>query len=98
MCTMRRPQSVPLVVGVRQLRDNLKRCLQVVRDGGEVTITERGRAIAKLVSNEGSSKLDDLIARGIVRPPLRRKRPAGQYPEPLKTRGTVSDLVKEQRR
>ena len=94
-----RSKSAILVVmeaGVRELRDHLSRYLDLVRDGEEVTVTDHGRAVARLVPLSQPRLLDRLIAEGLVTPALTGKRSrAGRA---LKTRGTVSDLVVEQRR
>jgi prevent-host-death family protein len=82
-------------VGVRELRDHLSRYLDRVRAGDEVVITDRGRAIARVVPVGAERVLDRLIAEGIVTPARRPKRRAGK---PIKTKGTVSDLVADQRR
>jgi prevent-host-death family protein len=82
-------------VGVRELRDHLSRYLNRVREGDEVVITDRGRAIARVVPVGSERVLDRLIAEGIVTPARRPKRRAGK---PIKAKGTVSDLVAEQRR
>jgi prevent-host-death family protein len=82
-------------VGVRELRDHLSRYLDRVRDGDEVVITDRGRAIARVVPVGAERVLDRLIAEGIVTPARRPKRRAGK---PINTKGTVSDLVADQRR
>lgn len=82
-------------VGVRELRDNLSRYLDRVRGGEEVVVTDRGHAIARVLPIAGERALDRLIADGTVTPARRAKRAAGQ---PIKTTGTVSDLVADQRR
>ena len=82
-------------VGVRELRNHLSRYLDRVRDGDEVVVTDRGRAIARVVPVSGERILDRLIAQGIVTPARRPKRRAAK---PVKGEGTVSDLVGEQRR
>jgi prevent-host-death family protein len=82
-------------VGVRELRNNLSRYLDRVRDGDELVVTDRGRAIARVVPVGTERVLDRLIAEGIVTPARKSKRRAT---EPIKTRGTVSDLVADQRR
>jgi prevent-host-death family protein len=82
-------------VGVRELRDHLSRYLNRVREGDEVVITDRGRAIARVVPVGSERVLDRLIAEGIVTPARRPKRRAGT---PIQTKGTVSDLVADQRR
>jgi prevent-host-death family protein len=81
-------------VGVRELRDHLNRYLDRVRHGDEVIVTDRGRAIARVVPVGTERVLDRLIAEGIVTPAQQPKRRAAK---PIKTKGTVSDLVSEQR-
>ena len=82
-------------VGVKELRNNLSRYLDRVRDGDEVVVTDRGRAIARMVPVGAERVLDRLIAEGIVTPAPQSKRRAS---EPIKAKGTVSDLVADQRR
>jgi prevent-host-death family protein len=82
-------------VGVRELRDHLSRYLDRVRDGEELVVTDRGRAIARVVPLGAERALDRLIAEGIVTPARQPKRRA---PKPIKVTGTVSDLIGEQRR
>lgn len=82
-------------VGVRELRNNLSRYLSSVREGEEVIVTDRGNAIARVLPVGAENVLDRLIAEGVVtRAPL-PKRGAGV---PIKTTGTVSDLIADQRR
>lgn len=81
--------------GVRELRDHLSRYLDAVRDGQEVTVTDHGKAVARLVPLDRPRPLDRLIAEGLVT--------AGRVPKRTRTgrgilaKGTVSDLVAEQR-
>lgn len=82
-------------VGVRELRNNLSRYLDRVREGEEVVVTERGRAIARVLPLGTERVLDRLIAAGVVSPARQPKQRAGR---PITARGTVSDLVADQRR
>jgi prevent-host-death family protein len=82
-------------VGVRELRNHLSRYLDRVRGGEEVLVTDRGRAIARVVPVGAERILDRLIAEGVVTAARQPKRPAAK---PIKTKGTASDLVGEQRR
>ena len=82
-------------VGVRELRNNLSRYLERVQAGEEVIVTERGRAIARVLPLSHERTIDRLIAQGLVTPAPQPKR---QSSRPVKTAGTVSDLVAEQRR
>ena len=87
-------------VGIRDLRENLRSWLDRVKSGDEVVVTERGKPIARLAALEPRSKLEELIERGIVRPPLRPKRERIDVSKlPTMTPGpTLSDIVIEQRR
>lgn len=82
-------------VGVRELRDHLSRYLEHVQAGEEVIVTERGRAIARVVPIGAERTIDRLIREGLVTPPRQRTR---RLPTPLQSTGAVSDLVAEQRR
>ncbi len=82
-------------VGIRALRDGLSKHLAEVRAGHTVTVTDHGRPIARIVPVGRPTALERLVAEGRVRPSTRRKRAA---PPPLRTSGTVSDLVADQRR
>jgi prevent-host-death family protein len=83
-------------VGIRELRAHLSRYLDQVREGEEIVVTDRGKPIARITPTNGRSRIDELIAAGILTPPA-NKGPR-TVPEPMKTEGTVSDLVAEQRR
>lgn len=84
-------------VGVRELKNNLSRYLDQVKDGQEIIVTDRGRPVARLAALDGpTDRLLELIASGAVRPPLStaRRRPSRR----IRATGPVSDLVAEQRR
>jgi prevent-host-death family protein len=83
-------------VGIRALRNALSRYLAAVRDGQELVVTDRGRPVARIVpATGGLDRLAELVAEGKVRPAHPGPRPT---PTPRKARGTISDLVTEQRR
>ncbi|MBA3809671.1 MAG: type II toxin-antitoxin system prevent-host-death family antitoxin [Solirubrobacterales bacterium] len=82
-------------VGVRALHDRLSEHLERVEEGAEVVITRRGRPIARLSAVDAAAPLEDLVRRGLVTPP---DRPRGTRRARVKARGSVSDLVAEQRR
>ncbi len=48
-------------VGVRELHDHLSRYVQEVRNGTEITVTIRGRRVARLVPIEDDDPLADLL-------------------------------------
>jgi prevent-host-death family protein len=83
-------------VGIGELRDHLRRYVDEVRAGSEVVITDHGRAVARLIPPDGPRLLDRLIDEGLVtRAPAEHR--ALAVP-PVRARGTVSDLVADQRR
>ncbi len=84
-------------VGIRDLKNSLSRYIERVRQGEEVIVTDRGRPVARLSSlDHPSDLLAELVALGAVRPPKNagRHRPDKR----IKSKGSVSDLVAEQRR
>jgi len=82
-------------VGIRDLRAGLSRYVERVKQGEEIVVTEHGRPVARLLPMNGERKIDRLIREGVVIPARSR---TGWLPEPIKTKGTVSDIVIEQRR
>lgn len=84
-----------LEVGVRDLHDRLSEYLEKVEEGAELIVTRRGKRIARLSRVEGESPLEELARRGLVRLPRGPRRPARPS---VKAEGSISDLVKEQRR
>lgn len=81
--------------GVRELRNHLSRYLARVKAGEELTVTDRGRAIARLVPVDRPRPFDRLVAEGVVEPAAgARRRPARR----IAVDEPVSDLVAEQRR
>ncbi len=82
-------------VGVRDLHDRLSEHLDRVEKGTEIVVTRRGRPIARLCAVDGEDSLDELVRRGLV---TRPDTPRGSRRPQVKARGSVSDLVAEQRR
>lgn len=80
---------------MRALHDRLSEHLERVEDGAEVLVTRRGRPVARLSAVDARSPLEDLVQRGLVTPP---HRPRGARRARVKGRGSVADLVSEQRR
>lgn len=91
----RKRHNICMEAGVRELRDRLSHYLNVVRDGQEVTVTDHGRAVARLVPLDQPRALDRLVAEGLVTPAPAAKR--SRTPLRVTAKGTVSDLVAEQR-
>ncbi len=87
----------PVSVGVRELKNNLSRYLDRVQDGEEVIVTDHGRPVARLSRlDPQTDRLAQMIASGVVRPP--RSATTHRPNRRIKAKGSVSDLVAEQRR
>ncbi|NJC21132.1 prevent-host-death family protein [Arthrobacter pigmenti] len=82
-------------VGMRELRNHLSDHVMAASAGTPVTITDHGRAVARIVPIAESSLLEELLAAQLATAPVRRAR---TVPDPTPTQGTVSDLVADQRR
>ena len=86
-------------VGVRELRDHLSKWLDEVKAGHDITITERGKPVARLSPIADDGHLARLIAEGIVTPPKGTRPDLSAWnPIKLKSGATISDLVIEERR
>jgi len=83
-------------VGIRELRNHLSRYIDDVRRGEEITITDRGRAVAKILPMSGERTIDRLIAEGLVTPATNRG--PRTVPRPVPFQGTVSDLLADEPR
>jgi antitoxin (DNA-binding transcriptional repressor) of toxin-antitoxin stability system len=63
-----------------------------------VTITDRGRPVARLIGVDAITPgMQQLIAEGLLRMPKRPATSAASWPRPT-SKGSVADLVAEQRR
>jgi prevent-host-death family protein len=82
-------------VGVRELHDRLSEHLDRVERGVDIVVTRRGRPIARLSGVAAEDPLEQLVRRGLITPPTGPRRAKRAR---VKPRGSVSDLVAEQRR
>ena len=78
-----------LRVGIRELRQDASRIIDLVKSGQSFLITEHGRPVAKLNPLEGPT-LEDLIELGVITPAARKYYPA--IDKPLPNPGKI-DLV-----
>jgi prevent-host-death family protein len=90
-------RNVRLEVGISEFRDNMREWLDVVRSGDDVILTDRGRPVARLIPAGALPPYERLVAEGIITPARQPRRRDSAYRR-VKPRGSVSDLVKEQRR
>ncbi len=83
-------------VGIRELRADLSRWVKRVREGEEIVVTDRGRAVARLVPVEGERKIDRMIREGLITPAPSPWR--GELPKPIEGAGPLSEIVLADRR
>ncbi|MFZ6005836.1 MAG: type II toxin-antitoxin system Phd/YefM family antitoxin [Actinomycetota bacterium] len=76
-------------MGVRELRDGLSQHLALVRSGTEITVTDHGRPIARIVP-VAADQLQSLVAERRVIPPDAARKPP---PARQRAKGSVSDLI-----
>lgn len=92
-----RDRGERIEVGVRDLRNNLSRVLAGVREGDEVIVTDHGKPVARILQIDApTDRLAELAARGLVRPPTATG--SGLPVRRVEAKGSVSDLVADQRR
>ena len=80
------------------LRADLATWIERVRAGEEVVVTERGTPVARILPVESASLLERLFAEGVLAKPKSANRPIARDISRIKAKGSVSDLVSEQRR
>jgi prevent-host-death family protein len=84
-------------VGIRELKDQASAIIDRVEAGEAITVTKRGRPVARIVSASTPPHLAALVADGTVRPSEGTR----YLPKPIKARGTgksAADYVSEGRR
>lgn len=87
-------EDAPVVVsvGVRDLRDNLSRYLDLVRAGTNISITDHGRPIAAIVPMQFSAHALELAERGLVHLPTLPQGRAEDFPK-FEVEGGTDDLI-----
>ncbi len=86
-------------VGVRELRQNLSRYLERVKDGEVLDVTARGRVVARLVpSGDSVDPYADLVARHGVTPPRERLGAVAARLRPRRAAAGTTDAYLEETR
>ena len=89
--------------GIRALKDNLSRYIRRIEAGERIAITAHGRVVAELVppgeKRTGTpSRFDELVASGVIRPPLEAGDPTEGWPDVALPPGTAAELIDADRR
>lgn len=85
-------------VAVSVLRAELSTWIERAHAGDEVVITDRGIPVARLVPVASAPLLERLVSEGVISRPVSPDRPAARSAKRVRPRGSVSELVAEQRR
>jgi antitoxin (DNA-binding transcriptional repressor) of toxin-antitoxin stability system len=84
-------------IGIRELKDNLSRFIRRIEGGERIAVTAHGRIVAELVpprTRSGApSRFDELVATGVIRPPLEAGDPTEGWPTIRLTPGTAAALI-----
>lgn len=89
--------------GIRDLKDNLSRYIRRIEAGERIAITAHGRVVAELVppgsavKGRGPSRFDELVAGGVIRPPIESGDPTEDWPNIQLPPGTATALIDEDR-
>ncbi len=85
-------------VAVSALRAELASWIERVRAGEEVVVTDRGVPVARLLPVDAAPLIEQLTRQGVLSKPRRSQRPTARGASRVPARGSVSELVSEQRR
>jgi prevent-host-death family protein len=85
--------------GIRELKDNLSRYIRRVEAGQRIAVTAHGRVVALLVPPGTTARKtpgrrwDELIAAGILHPPVETGDPFEDWPDIRLPPGTAAELI-----
>ena len=84
--------------GIRELKDNLSRYIRRIEAGERIAITAHGRVVAELVppgtpKAGAPSRFDELVASGVIRPPMEDGDPTENWPDIELPPGTAAELI-----
>ncbi|HSY91411.1 MAG TPA: type II toxin-antitoxin system prevent-host-death family antitoxin [Candidatus Binatus sp.] len=80
-------------VNIADLKARLSAHIRRVRAGEEVLVCDRNKPVARIIPcglEDYSEQEQRLIARGVLTPPVRRRRPSASWPKPA---GNIPDGV-----
>lgn len=91
--------SMRMRVPITEFRRQLKRWLELAREGEEIVVTDRGTAVARLTGIDEKSVIERLVREGVLTLPVRPRIPAKDLPK-LKVIGEgkqISDYLDDVR-
>lgn len=84
-------------VAITLLRAHLSDWIDHARNGEEIIVTDRGMPVARLVGLDWADRIEQLTAAGVISRPESPDRPKLGAHTRVKARGSVSDLIVEER-
>jgi prevent-host-death family protein len=88
-----------MATGIRELKDNLSRYIRRVEAGERIEVTAHGRVVAELVPpgaaihKSSGGRWDELVAAGILHPPVESGDPFEDWPDIRLPPGTAAELI-----
>ena len=85
--------------GIRELKDRLSRYIRRVEAGQRIAVTAHGRVVAELVPpgaaarKSPASRWDELMAAGVLHPPVETGDPFEDWPDIRLPPGTAAELI-----
>jgi prevent-host-death family protein len=94
-----------MVAGIRELKNNLSRYIRRIEAGERISITAHGRVVAELVPPPSASssragrrsRFEELVAAGVIRPPIDAGDPTEGWPDIRLPAGTAAELIDSDR-
>ena len=89
--------------GIRDLKNNLSHYVRRIEAGERIRVTAHGRVVAELgppastTSTWRQDRYDELVAEGIIRPPVQFGDPLDGWPDLRLPAGTVTRLIEYDR-
>ncbi|MDP9319169.1 MAG: type II toxin-antitoxin system prevent-host-death family antitoxin [Actinomycetota bacterium] len=85
-------------VAVSSLRAHLGDWIDRAQAGEEIVVTERGAPVARLIGLNSTPSLERLAEQGVIARPDTERRAISAHAGRVPVKGSVADLVVEQRR
>ena len=86
-------------IGLREANQRFSKIIKVVRDGEEVTLTERGRPVARIIPiplrEDDDAAIRRLVAEGLLRPASKPWRMLPFTPRPIRGASVVQAIREE---
>ena len=92
-----------MTTGIRELKDGLSRYMRRVEAGERISVTAHGRVVAEIVPPAAvsrtaqRSRFDELVAAGVIRPPVEAGHPLEDWPDIRLPAGTAAALIDSDR-